>query len=145
MRSGGCKDHPDNKQMPGVCSSCLREKLSRLELIQCNREPLSPPNSAPTFDSCAEAASSNYASQAVYHRRRHRRNASDVMNSVSYSELGFDYGLKKSRSIAFASIDEVGASYAGKKYGFWSKLLKLTRKGTKNVSKHSTTTREGRG
>ncbi|XP_028776554.1 uncharacterized protein LOC114733280 [Neltuma alba] len=145
MRPGKCKEHPDDEQQPGVCSSCLREKLSRLDPIQSSHKPLPPCNSSLTFDSPAEANRSNYASLALYRSRRHRRNASDVMNSVSCSEMGFDFRLKKSRSIAHASANEVSGSYARKKDGFWSKLLKLTRKGTKNVLKHSTTAvREGR-
>ncbi|KAK4256667.1 hypothetical protein QN277_006361 [Acacia crassicarpa] len=144
MRPGRCKEHPDNKQLPGVCSSCLRERLSRLDPIQSNPKSLPPFASSLTFDFPAEANWSNYASQSVHHSRRHRRNASDVMDSASCSEMGFDYGLKKSRSLVLSSTHELCGIYEGKKDGFWSKLLKLTRKGTKNVLKHSTTVRHGR-
>lgn len=130
MWSEECREHPNNKKLPGVCSSCLRDRLSQLDLHP-GHKPISW-NPSLISDS---PASSSYASLPA----AHRRNASDVMDSAS-SMLSFDYGLNKSRSIAFASRNGMSG-----KDGFWSKLLKLTRKGTKNVSMHSRTFREGRG
>lgn len=134
----GCKEHPNDKQLPGVCSYCLRDKLSKL----CNNKPtyLIPPSPRP-FSS---ASSSNYRS------RRHRRHPSSVTDSFS-SVIGFNSGLKKSKSIAFvASSSQVGDrevngdNKGSKKGGFWSKLLKLTRKDTKEAFMHSRTMREGK-
>ncbi|KAK7318649.1 hypothetical protein RJT34_03354 [Clitoria ternatea] len=141
----GCKEHPNNKQLPGVCSSCLRDKLSKL----CDNQPTprSPFTSSQSF-SYNTAASLNYVSPA--HRRRHRRQTSNVTDSVS-SMISFNHGLKKSNSIAFASRSlrmdrEVTENdRGGKKGSFWSKLLKMTRKNTKGAFMHSRTTREGVG
>ncbi|XP_027367762.1 uncharacterized protein LOC113873703 [Abrus precatorius] len=126
--------HPNNNQVPGVCSSCLRDKLLKLS---SNNEP-----ALSTFSS-----SLNYESPA--YRRRHRRHTSNVVDPVS-SMISFDYGLKKSNSIAFASTSfardrEVNGSNRGSKKGsIWSKLLKLTRKNTKEPFMHSTTSRDGK-
>lgn len=145
MKPARCKEHPENKQFPGVCSSCLREKLSRLDPIPSNQKSLSSFDLSISYDFSAEPSSSNYVSHATYHSQRHHRNSS-MDSSMSYSNMGLDYGLKKSRSMVVDSRNEVGGgSYEKKKDGFWSKLLKLTRKGTKNVLKHSLTVREGRG
>lgn len=133
---GGCKDHPSNKQVPGVCPSCLRDKL--LKLYNNNNNPTYP-LPAPPFSQPLNSHVSG----------RHRRHSSSVTDSAS-SMASFNYGLKKSNSIAFASrslaIDrEVNGNNRGsKKRNFWSKLLKLTRKNAREPFMHSKTTREGK-
>ncbi|XP_057419149.1 uncharacterized protein LOC130713394 [Lotus japonicus] len=120
----GCKVHPNNKQLPGVCSSCLRDKL----LILSNKQA-----------SSSSPPSSNYMSPAY---RGHHRHVSSVMDSVS-SMISLNYGLKRSRTIAFASGSlrrekEVNRNKKeSKKGGLWSKLLRLTRKNTNEASMHS--------
>jgi len=135
---GGCKYHPDNKQLPGVCPFCLREKLLKLYDINNHTYPL--PSPSPLLPS---QPFPSYVSQ------RHRRHTSTVQESAS-SMVSFNYGLKKSNSIAFASGSrttdrEVNENSRGsKKTGVWSKLLKLTRKNTKEAFMHSRTMREGK-
>ncbi|KAL9329654.1 hypothetical protein ACSQ67_004657 [Phaseolus vulgaris] len=130
---GGCKYHPDNKQLPGVCPFCLRDKLLKLYDINNPTYPL--PSPSPLLPS--------------YVSHRHRRHTSTVPDSVS-SMVSFNYGLKKSNSIAFASGSqttdrEVSEKSTGrKKKSVWSKLLKLTRKNSKEVFMHSRTVREGK-
>ncbi|QCD84672.1 hypothetical protein DEO72_LG2g5027 [Vigna unguiculata] len=134
---GGCKYHPDNKQVQGVCAFCLRDKLLKLYDINNPTYPL--PSPSQPF--------SSYMSHRHHHH--HRRHASSVADSVS-SVVGFNYGLKKSNSIAFGSGSrntdkEVNENSGGsKKKGVWSKLLKLTRKNSKEAFMHSRTVREGK-
>ncbi|KAJ1405325.1 hypothetical protein SESBI_25874 [Sesbania bispinosa] len=138
-RGAGCKEHPNNKQLPGVCSFCLRDKLLKL----CNNKPTYLVHYSPS----ASTASSNYVSPAY-----HRRHTSSATDSVS-SMISFHYGLKKSKSmIAFASSgsqlrerEVIGDNKGSKKGSFWSKLLKLTRKETKEAFMHSRTMRERKG
>lgn len=144
---GGCKDHPNDKQLPGVCSSCLRDKLSQLTTL------IDPHCCSPSSPTSPQAqpfshASLNYVTPA-YPRRLHR-NASHATSSVSCM-LSFNYelNLKKSKSLAFASRnrlkerDIVSGGRGRKKDGFWSKVLKLTRKDTKEAFMNSRTAREG--
>lgn len=136
---GGCKDHPNDKQSPGVCSSCLRDKLSQLY----KKNPIDPiynyypspssPASPQTFSSVTDDASSNDHESSA-NRRRFRRNASHAIGSASCM-ISFNYGLnlKKSRSLVFVSRkgikeSDVGGGRGRKKDGFWSKVLKLKRK-----------------
>ncbi|CAL0306562.1 unnamed protein product [Lupinus luteus] len=122
----GCKHHSINNNQ-GVCSYCLSDKLSKLNTKPIATHPFIPSPSHELFSS----SSSNYVSSA--NRRRHRRHASHVMDSASYM-INFNVGLKKSKSIAFAQTNklkerEVNRDNQGsKKNGFWSKLLKLTKK-----------------
>ncbi|KAK7306142.1 hypothetical protein VNO77_44063 [Canavalia gladiata] len=133
-----CKEHLNDKELPGVCSSCLREKLSQLY----NKNPIDPlgyspsPSSpaSPQPFSCATGSSTNHVSSA--HRKRFRRNASHAADSASCM-LSFNYGLnlKKSKSLAFTSRNrlrerDVSGGRGRKKDGFWSKVLKLKRKDT---------------
>ncbi|KAE9602855.1 hypothetical protein Lal_00050222 [Lupinus albus] len=127
----GCKHHSINnkqQQQQGVCSYCLSDKLSKLNNIPIATHPFIPSPSHQLLSS----SSSNYGSSA--NGRRHRRHASHVMDSASYM-INFNVGLRKSKSIiAFAPTNklkemEVNRDNKGsKKNGFWSKLLKLTKK-----------------
>lgn len=127
---GGCKYHPNNKQLPGVCPSCLRDKLLKLY-----------DNSNPTYPlPCPPRP---------YVSRGHRRHSSLVMDSASSTMVSFNYGLKKSNSIAFASRSQAinkevnGNNKGSKKRGIWSKLLKLTKKNTKEAFIHFRSVSEG--
>ncbi|KOM30738.1 uncharacterized protein LOC124829106 [Vigna umbellata] len=137
-RGGGCKYHPDNKQLQGVCPFCLRDKL--LKLYDINN---------PTYPLPSPSQPFSYYMSHNHHHHHHRRHASSVVDSAS-SMVSFNYGLKKSNSIAFASGSrntdrEVNENRGGsKKMGVWSKLLKLTRKNGKEAFMHSRTVREGK-
>lgn len=129
---GGCKYHPNNKQLPGVCPSCLRDKLLKLYDNSNPTYPLPCPPPPPP----------------PYLFRGHRRHSSLVMDSAS-SMVSFNYGLEKSNSIAFASRSQAidrevnGSNRGSKKRGIWSKLLKLTKKNTKEAFMHSRSVSEG--
>lgn len=119
----GCKKHQSMKKpSPGVCSFCLRDRLSQL----C------APNNTTTFtvgdyyhnNSFPSSSSSQSSSiydvvdgspgrrqrqlkkQNHHHHRHHHRNASEVMGSMSLmlsSRNDGGCGLKKSRSLAFVA------------------------------------------
>lgn len=136
----GCRKHPNEKQLPGVCSSCLRERLSQLQ-PSSNKKTIGSVGgySCSSSPSYSPASSSIYVSP-VYRRHHHHRRLSEKMGSISFT-LNVSQGLKKSKSIAFVTrtrAEEVAAS-AKKKGGFWSKLLKSTRKRTKEVLMHPRT------
>jgi len=124
---GGCKEHPHDKQSPGVCSSCLREKLSQLYSTNPIIDPLcfSPASPASPHQS--------FSSGRGGHRRpRFRRNASLAAAESGSCAQGLN--LKKSKSLAFASKSR-GRERDGsgrKKDGFWSKVLKLKRRDTRD-------------
>lgn len=136
-----CKEHPNNNQLPGVCSYCLRDKLSNL----CNNKPTyyHVPHSPQPFSS----VSSNFVSLANRHSH-HRRHTSSLTDSSFSSMISSNSGLKKSKSVAFASRSQLrgkvenGDNKVRKKGSFWSKLLKLTRNDTKEAFMHSKTMRE---
>ena len=131
---GGCREHPNNKQQPGVCASCLREKLSKLYDNKVNKTTYYSPPLSTTSPQPFSSSSLNYVSPA--YRRLLRRHTSHVTDSVP-SMISFNYGSEKSKSIAFASRNrprerEVNRDNRGrKKDSFWSKLLKLTTKDKK--------------
>lgn len=136
----GCKKHQSEKQLPGVCSSCLRERLSQLPAFSNKINAIgggryscsSSLSSSPHYSA---ASSSTYAPPIF--GRRHRR-SSEKMGSISFT-LKVSNGLKKSRSIAFITssrVDEAAES-GKKKGGFWSKLLWSTGKRNKDVLIHA--------
>ncbi|KOM39699.1 hypothetical protein LR48_Vigan03g308100 [Vigna angularis] len=135
-RRGGCKEHPHDMQSPGVCSSCLREKLSQLYSTNPIIDPLcfspqSPASPHKSFSSISRGGG---------HRKpRFRRNASLVAAESGSSVQGLN--LKKSKSLAFASKSRGRERDVGgrKKDGFWSKVLKLKKRDTRDSIVPSTT------
>lgn len=126
----GCKKHENEKQLPGVCSSCLRERLSQL--------PASS-NRINTIGGGRYSCSSSLSASPIY--LRHHRRDSEKMGSISFT-LKVGHGLKKSRSIAFitrSGREEEVAGCGKKKGGFWSKLLWSSGKTNKDVLMHSRT------
>ncbi|KAK7379492.1 hypothetical protein VNO80_04954 [Phaseolus coccineus] len=127
-KRGGCKEHPHDKQSPGVCSSCLREKLSQLYNTNPVIDPLcfSPASPASPHQSFS-------SSRGGHRRPRFRRNASLVAaESGSCAAQGLN--LKKSKSLAFGSKSRGRERDVSgrKKDGFWSKVLKLKRRDTRD-------------
>ncbi|XP_016509004.1 uncharacterized protein LOC107826524 [Nicotiana tabacum] len=124
-----CKKHPNHKQQPGVCSSCLRERLNKLSTSTTTIMPLSlalSSTSSSTFDSPRSGG--------------HRRITSDVVGSFSFVSIigagaGAGGGLKKSRSIAFVARSG-GLNGQKKKEGFWSKLIRSRGKRSNRVLVH---------
>ncbi|TMX02448.1 hypothetical protein EJD97_021576 [Solanum chilense] len=132
-----CKKHPQHKQQPGVCSCCLREKLSKINGTTTIAKISSIPSSISSSVSSSNCGSPRAAIG-------HRRITSDVAGGhYSFVTLaaanagGGGGGLKKSRSIAFvARGGRVGINGKKKKEGFWSKLIRSTGKGTNRVVVH---------
>ncbi|KAL2332746.1 hypothetical protein Fmac_013959 [Flemingia macrophylla] len=127
---GRCKVHPNDKQTPGVCSSCLREKLSQLHNTNPIINPRSfSPNNCYDSPSSPERFSTCRVSSTSQRSRRMRRNGSHAAESASCM-VGLN--LKKSKSLAFATrnrIRERDRDVSGRnKDGFWSKVLKLKTK-----------------
>ncbi|KAK9990302.1 hypothetical protein SO802_025287 [Lithocarpus litseifolius] len=127
----GCKKHPDEKQLPGVCPSCLRERLSQIQGHSLKKKTYGGVADSYSSSPSSVASFSNFVSP-VY--RRHHRRLSERTGSISLT-VSVSQGLKKSKSIAFVTrnrAEEVAGSLK-KKGGFWSKLLKSTGKRTKEA------------
>lgn len=152
----GCVKHPNMNQSAGVCSCCLRERLSQLCASNNMKTAMgayyySNNEKSNSFSSLSRSPSSICDETSSASRRRrhhHRRNVSEVMGSFSFM-LSVGSGLKKSRSIAFvAKPHDFGEVKSGKSKlaGFWSKLLRT--KGKRNRDQafmHSNTLRERTG
>ncbi|CAK9163574.1 unnamed protein product [Ilex paraguariensis] len=121
-----CKKHPNHQQSPGVCSMCLREKLSRL-----------PGTSTTTTYAVAAASSSSLSSLSSsnsysYTSPVHRNGRVDLeaKGSVNFLKSGKNL-LAKSRSMAFVPRRrevETIMDHGKKKKGFWSKLIRPGKK-----------------
>ncbi|XP_019416338.1 PREDICTED: uncharacterized protein LOC109327618 [Lupinus angustifolius] len=135
----GCKDHPNDNKVQGICSYCLREKLSQLHNYNNNHHFIDSSPSSPSSPTI-EASSNHFA---LAHRRRLDRKASHATNYVScMTSFNYELNFKKGKSIAFATRnmirekDHVSKGRGRKKDGFWSKVIKLTRKDSKELSLH---------
>jgi len=133
-----CNIHPYHRQNTGVCSYCLCERLTDLSPLPQFSASRAKPMMAASYSS--GPSSSHSSCPASPPRRRHRRNASDV---IGFIITGSRVGLRKSRSITFMSRSRGGAGggVAGgkKRGGFWSTLLRSTGKRTNEMLKHSRT------
>ncbi|KAL8047117.1 hypothetical protein ABFX02_08G218000 [Erythranthe guttata] len=129
-----CRKHPNQNPQPGICPSCLRDKLSGILIAGNNNYNYYYSSSPPVYYyyySSGSASSSGGSSPANRRRGGHRRFASDMMDSIYLAVSGNSStaGLKKSRSIAFASRNINGGGGESvdlkkkKKGGFWNKLL----------------------
>ncbi|XAR48539.1 hypothetical protein NMG60_11031390 [Bertholletia excelsa] len=124
-----CKRHPKHQQSPGVCSLCLRERLSQLSTSN-PRKASGLVNKYLSFSSSSSDLSplsshcSSYQLSPV--RLRHRR-ATEAKGWSGALLLGRSRKeLKKSRSLACVARErerEEGREGIKKKSGFWSKLL----------------------
>ncbi|XP_010272981.1 PREDICTED: uncharacterized protein LOC104608638 [Nelumbo nucifera] len=134
-----CKKHPKHRQSPGVCSSCLRERLSQLSSATSRRTTAASSCSSSLSSSPYSSDSSSCSSPLS------QPNASQVKGPVCFLKSGND-GLMRSRSIAFVTRNRIAAEITDekKKGGFWSKLLRSTStsKRTKGAMMHSRTVRE---
>lgn len=149
--NGMCKKHPKHQQSPGVCSFCLREKLtkllassSRCNAISCVVNSSCSSSSLSSLSSSYYSASASSCSSPVH--RHHYRMASDergLSSSMTFFRSGKNV-LNKSRSVAFITRrrneGEVVAMDRGKKKsGFWSKLLRPRSKRIDGDLVHSST------
>ncbi|VFQ70120.1 unnamed protein product [Cuscuta campestris] len=125
----GCRKHGNRKQVPGVCSSCLRERLAEIP----GAEFADPHSGGDDESSCSSGSSSGWISP-----RGHRRIPCDGRSSFAFSATAGDGGrgravLKKSNSIAFVAGGCGGGGRKKEKEGFWSKLIRSTGKKTRRV------------
>ena len=145
-----CKKHPKHQQSPGVCSLCLKERLTQLSNSSSSRK-----NSTTTGSSCCSSTSSSLSSyyssssasscsSPTMHRYRFEKEAGKSA-SISFLLNGKNV-LTKSRSLAFIPRMKSGVDNDNdkkKKGGFWSNLLRprSKRKEETNLT-HSRTMRE---
>ncbi|KAL2521941.1 uncharacterized protein Fot_25864 [Forsythia ovata] len=131
-----CKKHPKHRQSPGVCSICLREKLSQLSTNSSSRSKISTSSSSYLSSLSSSSNVSSYSSPV---NGTSFRVASVARGSMinSLKTTGKDV-LKKSRSMAFVLQRRKDDNNGKNKSGFWSKLLHPRNKGLM----HSTTMRE---
>ncbi|KAH1096908.1 hypothetical protein J1N35_013829 [Gossypium stocksii] len=110
-----CKKHPKHRQSPGVCSLCLREKLSQLSASSSSGSTTTITTIA---SSCSSSLSSSSSSSASSY--------SSPMHCYPFPTEGKDSFslffsgkniLTKSRSVAFSS------RLRSNRTGFFSKLL----------------------
>ncbi|XP_042492749.1 uncharacterized protein LOC122072236 [Macadamia integrifolia] len=133
-----CKKHPMHRQTPGVCSCCLREKLTKLSNAS-GRGGMEEAGS-----SCSSSLSSS-----PYSSGETSSDSSPVHDRFGYLE-GRGSGLfLKSRSVVAIpprmrsrSRGAVEITDGKKKLGFWSKLIRSTGKKTKKMMLHSSTLKE---
>ncbi|XP_039071245.1 uncharacterized protein LOC120218353 [Hibiscus syriacus] len=115
-----CRKHPKHRQSPGVCSLCLKEKLSRLSTSSSSRCTTIASSSSSSLSSyCSScSASSSYASSPMHHRHRFPKEGKDGFFLLMIN--GKDV-LSKSRSVVFGS--RLTREEGKNKTGFLSKLL----------------------
>ncbi|KAK8624210.1 hypothetical protein V6N13_065563 [Hibiscus sabdariffa] len=114
-----CKKHPKHRQSPGVCSLCLKEKLSRLPASSSSRRPTIIASSCSSSSSLSSYCSSSSSSSPM-HRYRCPNEGKDGFSLFLIG--GGKKMLTKSRSVAFVS--RLGSKEGRKdKTGLLSKLL----------------------
>ncbi|KAF7839916.1 DUF740 domain-containing protein [Senna tora] len=118
---GYCKQHHPNPELirGGVCSSCLREKLSKLHTTA----PSSSSSVRFEFDYSPKAIIRWSSLSSSSSSPPHRSSKESGGGSKKHGRLSsFKNGLKKSRSSGFATTRS-GGGWGSKKHGFWSKLF----------------------
>ncbi|KAK7275796.1 hypothetical protein RIF29_16920 [Crotalaria pallida] len=135
--NGRCKKHPKHHQSPGVCSLCLREKLTQLSSsISSRRIPTSSTtacsSTSSSLSSYYSSCSSSSCASPMHGRFRFATEGKSGSNSVPFFMMSGKQGIIKSRSMIFGPIrrrdhreggvDHVNKSSANKS-GFWLKLL----------------------
>ncbi|KAL4570522.1 hypothetical protein LXL04_026178 [Taraxacum kok-saghyz] len=145
-----CKKHPTHQQSPGVCSLCLRERLSKISgSSSLAVKNVSSSSSSSSISYVSSVSSSHGSSNAPSNTASPMHNQRKTYNVERKGYLSF---LRKSRSMAFVGENVVEINEKKKKSnGFWSKLMGLKRRDTQKRSKekgsssrlmHSKTMRE---
>ncbi|KAL1536855.1 hypothetical protein AAHA92_29436 [Salvia divinorum] len=132
--AAACKKHPKHRQSPGVCSVCLREKLSHLSNCDDSSRAARSPSAASSASSLSSDVSSLSSSCASP--------PPELRIPVAF--------FRKSRSMAVVvprgRTEEADRNHEKEirivKGGFWSKLLPQKSRGR---LMHSRTTREIKG
>lgn len=114
-----CKKHSKHRQSPGVCSLCLRERLTQLS-VPSSRTPSSAMSSSSSSSlSSYHSSTSASSSASPMHHFSFTTDARTASGSsmVSIVLLNGKLELIKSRSTA------VGNNTRDKRSGFWYRLL----------------------
>jgi len=135
MPHARCKKHPKHRQSPGVCSLCLRDKLSQLSSDSPSSSSSRKTNSISSSPSSSVSSSvSSYSSSCAspaalpFAFSNEPRTASIFLFTAKHA------GFLKSKSMSVLSTrrrrrrnedegDDGENNKSGKKSGFWSKLL----------------------
>ncbi|KAD1423633.1 hypothetical protein R6Q59_025536 [Mikania micrantha] len=145
-----CKKHPKHHQSPGICSLCLRERLSKI--ISSSSSAVTNVSSSSSLSSISSVSSaysshnssnaSSYAASPMQNNRNRRK--IDNLEGKGYLYLlrkNTNGVLKKSRSMAFVNDQRnVKQDHEKKKFGFLSKLTGSKRSSSRMM--HSRTMRE---
>lgn len=140
-----CKKHPKHQQSPGVCSLCLRERLSKISAPSSGAVINVSSSSSSSSISSVSSAYSSHASSYTASPMQSYRNRRQIGNLEGNGYLHFlrnntNGFLKKSRSVAFVSDQTNVMQDHEKKVGFWSKLMGTKRSSSRMM--HSRTLRE---
>lgn len=132
--NGRCKKHPKHHQSPGVCSLCLKEKLTQLSASTSRRTTSACSSSSSSSFSSYYSSSSVSSCASPMHRFRFTNEGKSSSNSVSVFLLSGKHGIMKSRSMAVVprrrdreggGVDHHLHNKSANKSGFWFKLLHL--------------------
>ncbi|KAL8256639.1 hypothetical protein R6Q59_031706 [Mikania micrantha] len=107
-----CPKHPKQQQSPGICSSCLRERLLRISRSSSRVITCASSSSGSASVSSISSVSSSSSSCAL------SITASPLHDHNRRKHLSF----MKSKSMAFAS-ERIMEGDGKKRGGFWSKLM----------------------
>ncbi|PRQ21719.1 hypothetical protein RchiOBHm_Chr7g0242321 [Rosa chinensis] len=160
--SGVCKKHPKHQQPPGVCSICLKEKLTKLSNSSGSSRRTSKtmgsatPSTTSSLSSYYSSTDASSCSSPPAEARNfrfadhEREKGSSVANWLLGEGGESDYVLKKSRSLANyfprrqRSTKETGEEKKSRR--FWSRLLRPISKRKEDTATlvHSRTVREVR-
>ncbi|KAK1432212.1 hypothetical protein QVD17_09106 [Tagetes erecta] len=124
-----CSKHPKHQQSPGVCSMCLRERLSKISGSSSQAVTnVSSSCSSSSVSSVSSVSSSHCSSNAPSYTASPMHGYRNQSRMHDVERKGYLSFLKKSRSMAFVSEKKIGE-------GFWSKLMGLKR--SDNMKKRS--------
>ncbi|KAI3806734.1 hypothetical protein L1987_22648 [Smallanthus sonchifolius] len=148
-----CKKHPKHRQSPGICSLCLRERLSKILSSSSSSRAVTNVSSSSSSSSSISSVSSAYSSQnssnassytaSPLRSYRNRRKIDNLEGKGYFSFLRKNTNgvLMKSRTMAFVSDQRnVVQDHEKKKFGFLSKLMGSKRSSSRMML--SRTTRE---
>ncbi|BAT78497.1 uncharacterized protein LOC124845729 [Vigna umbellata] len=152
MLHARCKKHPKHRQSPGVCSLCLRDKLSQLSSDSPSSSSSRKANSISSSPSSSVSSSvSSYSSSCAsptaalpFPFSNEPRTASIFLFTAKHA------GFLKSKSMSVLSTrrrrtrnegeadDDPVKNKTAKKSGFWSKLLHPKSKRMEEIKVHTT-------
>ncbi|GKD51183.1 uncharacterized serine-rich protein-like protein [Tanacetum coccineum] len=145
-----CKKHPKHRQSPGICSLCLRERLSKISASSSHASTnVSSSCSSSSVSSISSVYSSHDSSNASSYTASPMQSYRNRRKIDNFDGKGYLYFLRKnngvlikSSSMAFVSDQRnvVQDHEKVKKVGFWSKLMGSKRSTTRMM--HSRTMKE---